>query len=190
MESHPKRASGAESMRTSFAVGPHYERALKDYYDAQDNSTITYEPIELESENKVNPEVLDSIKLRSALSTHFAPILYYEYFNMHKNINHKKYDEMLKIARESLPNFLYNIYQEYYGENYAFTTENKRKFINMFGNLEGFPFTGDDLRQFLSSCKNIEVTDSKKLAEICKISFEMYSTIFDGFRQYVEGEEN
>jgi len=188
VESHPKRASGAESMRTSFAVGPHYERALKDYYDSRDSSTIIYEPVELESESREDLEILDSFKLRNALSKHFAPILYYEYFLMHKNMNHKKYENILKIARELLPKFLHIIYQEYYGVNYPSTIENWLKFTDMFGNLERFPFTGEDLRQFLTSCNIIEVNNPIRLVETCKNSYEMYSTIFDGFRQYVEGD--
>ena len=109
---------------------------------------------------------------------------------MYKNMDHKKYEEVLKIARELLPKFLYSVYQEYYSENYEFTSENRQKFINMLGNIEGFPFTGDNLRRFLTFCKNIEINDSDKIAETCKNSYEIYSTIFDGFHQYHNREEN
>ncbi len=190
VESHPKRASGSESMRSSFAVGPQYQRALKDYYDSQGSSTVTYEPVELESKPKVDTERLDPIKLRSALSKHFAPILFYGHFLIHKNMSHKKYEKALKIARELLSKFLYYVYQEYYGVNYALTSENKSIFVSMFGDVEGFPFTGDDLLQFLTSCKNIEVNDSAKITETCKNIYEMYSTIFDGFQQFLYLEEN
>ncbi|MHA1508932.1 MAG: hypothetical protein ACTSO6_09555, partial [Promethearchaeota archaeon] len=74
MESHPRRASGSESMQTSFAVGTHYQRVLKDYYDSRDSSIMTYEPIELESDQLPTTEILNPIKLRSAISKHFAPI--------------------------------------------------------------------------------------------------------------------
>ncbi|MHA1473406.1 MAG: hypothetical protein ACTSQW_09970, partial [Promethearchaeota archaeon] len=99
-ESHPRRASGSESMQTSFAVGPHYQTVLKDYYESRDSSIITYEPVELESEQKTfseektdpedkpDPEDLDPTKIRSALSKQFAPILYFEYFTMHKNMKY------------------------------------------------------------------------------------------------------
>ena len=188
VESHPRRASGSESMQTSFAVGSHYQRVLKDYYDSRDSSIITYEPVELESAQLPASEALNPNKLRSALSKHFAPILYYEYFIMHKNLNHKKYEKVLKTAMDSFPKFLHCVYKEYYNVNYAITSEDIRKFISNIGKVEGFPFTMDDLKKFLTSCENLEVNDQAEVAETCKNTFEMYSTIFDGFRQYVEGD--
>ena len=188
VESHPRRASGSESMQTSFAVGSHYQRVLKDYYDSRDSSIITYEPVELESSQLPASEAINPIKLRSALSIHFAPILYYEYFIMHQNLNHKKYEKVLETAKDLFLKFLHNVYKEYYSVNYAITSEDIEKFISNFGKVEGFPFTGDDLKQFLISCEKIEVNDQINVSETCKNTFEMYSTIFDGFRQYVEGD--
>ena len=72
--------------------------------------------------------------------------------------------------------------------NYAITSEDIRKFISNIGKVEGFPFTGDDLKKFLISCEKIEENDQINVSESCKNTFEMYSTIFDGFRQYVEGD--
>ena len=192
-ESHPQRASGSESMQTSFAVGPHYQRVLKDYYDSRDSSIITYEPVELESEQASDPEYshdpkgLNPIKIRKALSTHFAPILYYEYFIMHKNMKYKKYEKVIKTARELLPKFLHSVYKEYYSVNYAITSEDIDKFVGKFGNIEEFPFSGENMRKFLSEIERIEVTEQKTVTEVCKNTFETYSTIFDGFRQYIEG---
>jgi hypothetical protein len=187
-ETHPRRASGSESMQTSFAVGPHYQRVLKDYYDSRDSSIITYEPVELESTQSSASKLLNPINLRSALSKHFAPILYYEYFIMHKNLNHKKYEKVIKAGRDLFPKFLHSVYKEYYSVNYAITSEDINKFIENFGKVEGFPFTADDLKQFLTSCEKIEVSDQANVAETCKNTFDMYSTIFDGFRQYIEGD--
>ena len=188
IETHPRRASGSESMQTSFAVGPHYQRVLKDYYDSRDSSIITYVPIELESAQPPVAEALNPINLRSALSKNFAPILYYEYFSMHKNLNQKKYEKVIKTGRDLFPKFLHSVYKGYYSVNYAITSEDINKFIGNFGKIEGFPFTADDLKQFLTSCEKIEVSDQVNVAETCENIFEMYSTIFDGFRQYIEGD--
>jgi len=156
--------------------------------NSRDRSITTYEPVELESEQALDPEVLDPIKIRSALTKHFAPILYYEYFTMHKNLTYKKYEKVLKTARELLPKFLRSVYREYYSVNYAINSEEIDKFIGKFGNIEEFPFTGDQLRQFLSSVARIEVTDQTTVSETCQKAFDAYSAIFDGFRQYVEGD--
>ena len=106
---------------------------------------------------------------------------------MHKNMKYKKYEKVLKTARNLLPKFIHVVYKEYYSVNYAITSEDINKFINKFNIIEGFSFTGSDLRQFLSQIENIEATDQTTVAEICKNTFETYTTIFDGFRQYVEG---
>ena len=47
IESHPRRASGSESLQTSFAVGPHYDEALQAYYEAQRKAVISYELLAL-----------------------------------------------------------------------------------------------------------------------------------------------
>ncbi|MFW9823118.1 MAG: hypothetical protein ACFFE4_09295, partial [Candidatus Thorarchaeota archaeon] len=47
VEDHPIRASGSESIRTSYSVGPHYEKALEDEFDRQQPYLI--ETLELES---------------------------------------------------------------------------------------------------------------------------------------------
>ena len=193
-ESHPRRASGSESMQTSYAVGPHYQSVLRDYYNSRESLIIAYEPVELESEQSnlseedVNdPEALDSIKIRNAITKHFAPILYFEYFTMHKNMKYKKYEKVIKTVHNLLPKFLHMVYKEYYNVNYAITSEDINAFISKFGSIQEIPFTGSDLRQYLSQIENTEVSDQITVSEICKVSFDVYSTIFEGFRQYVEG---
>jgi lantibiotic modifying enzyme len=72
--------------------------------------------------------------------------------------------------------------------NYAITSEDIDNFIGKIGNTEEFPFTKEDLKQFLTSCEKIEIKDQAEVTQTCKNTFEMYSTIFDGIRQYVEGD--
>ncbi|MHA1509865.1 MAG: hypothetical protein ACTSO6_14315, partial [Promethearchaeota archaeon] len=103
-------------------------------------------------------------------------------------LNHKKYERVLKTTRDLFPKFLHSVYKEYYSVNYAITSEDIDRFIEKFVKVEGFPFTADDLKQFLNSCEKIEVSDEAKVAEDCRNAFEMYSTIFDGFRQFIEGD--
>ena len=107
---------------------------------------------------------------------------------MHRHLKYKKYEKVLKTARELLPKFLRSVYREYYSVNYAITSEDIDKFVGKFGSIEGFSFTGDRLRQFLSSVARIEVADQTTVAETCQKAFDTYSVIFDGFRQYVEGD--
>jgi len=205
VESHPKRASGSESMRSSFAVGPHYDEALQDYSESQRNAVISYEPINVESDNfnnlnnSVNSDNYESSSqvrkinaknLKKAFTEHFSSILYYEHFKMYQAIKDGNFKESLKIGKNLLKEFLLATYNSYYGDNCAITGADINRFIESMLEVESFPFTGDDLLQFLTSCKNIEVNDSVKIAETCKNIFQMYSTIFNGFKQFIYLEEN
>ncbi|MHA1479607.1 MAG: hypothetical protein ACTSPU_15540, partial [Promethearchaeota archaeon] len=176
VESHPRRASGSESMQTSFAVGPHYQKVLKDYYESRESSVIKYEPVELESEEPLTQESINPIKFKSALTKHFAPILYYEFFTMHKYINDKKFEKTLKIAKILLKKYLYSTYNSYYNVNYAITSIDINKFIKCMVGVVGFPFSEVELTHFLTICKNISF-EQEGIKERTKEAFEMYSEI-------------
>ncbi len=208
VESHPNRASGSESMRSSFAVGPQYEKALKDYYESQRNAIISYEPIDVESDNfdifnnlnnAVNSDSYESSSrarkinaknLKKAFTEHFGSMFIYEHFKMYQAIKDGNFKRSLEIGKNLLKKFLRATYNSYYGDNCAITGADSNKFIESILEVESFPFTGDDLLQFFTSCKNIEVNDSVKIAETCKNIYEMYSTIFNGFEQFLYLEEN
>jgi len=187
VESHPRRASGSESMQTSFAVGPHYQKVLKDYYESRESSVIKYEPVELESEELLTQESINPIKFKSALTKHFAPILYYEFFTMHKYINDKKFEKALKIAKILLKKYLHSTYNSYYSVNYAITSADINKFIKCMVGVVGFPFSEVELTHFLTICKNISF-EQEGIKERTKEAFEMYSEIFDKLKDYIEGD--
>jgi hypothetical protein len=52
-ENHPKKASGGESIRTSYSVGPKYQKALEDYFKVKE-SQISNAPIRLNDEDLSN----------------------------------------------------------------------------------------------------------------------------------------
>jgi hypothetical protein len=187
IESHPRRASGSESMQTSFAVGPHYQQALKDYYESRESTVISYEPVELESDNSTQPRKINVDNLKSAITEHFAPILYYEFFNIHKNIDQQKYEKALKIAKNLLRKFLYSAYNSYYSVNYTITSVDIKKFINSITTVEEFPFSETELTEFLSMCDRIS-PEKDNLEQQSKEVFKSYSILFNKFKSYIEGE--
>jgi hypothetical protein len=56
IEAHPPRASGSQSIRTSYAVGPQYQESLNDYYEVESNQSdnITIGALEQESTRKMD----------------------------------------------------------------------------------------------------------------------------------------
>ncbi len=73
IESHPRRASGSQSIRTSYAVGPQYQESLNDYFELKrDQETqISVELLEQESEKELD---LESILTPNNLSSNFPKI--------------------------------------------------------------------------------------------------------------------
>lgn len=197
IESHPKRASGSESLQTSFAVGPHYSEALQDYYEYQKNAVISYEPLDVESNNFNNsfnsnnyesssrePKI-NAIHLKKAFTEHFAPILYYEHFKMHQAIKNGYFENSLKIGKNSLNKFLHATYNSYYSVNYAITSTDILRFIESISDVENFPFSNGELKSFFTTCKNISF-EKEGVEKRSKENFEKYSKVFDKFKQYVE----
>jgi hypothetical protein len=192
IESHPRRASGSESMQTSFAVGPHYQKVLKDFYESRESSVIVYEPLEIETDKPAQSETtnvieIKTVNLKRAITEHFAPILYYEFFNMHKSIGQQKYEKTLKIAKNLLKRFLYSTYKSYYSVNYAITSADIQNFIKFITSAKGFPFSSKELTEFLSKCDNVSFEKSN-LEQQSKEMFRMYSELFNKFKAYTEGE--
>ncbi len=192
IESHPRRASGSESMQTSFAVGPHYQQVLKDFYESRESSVIAYEPVEIESDKETQTKTTNVIEIKTAnlkraITEHFAPILYYEYFNIHKYIDQQKYERALKIAKNLLKKFLHSTYKSYYSVNYAVTSVDINNFIKFITAAEGFPFSETELTEFLSQCNNISFENSD-LEDQSKEIFKAYSELFNKFKTYIEGE--
>ena len=187
IESHPKRASGSESMQTSFAVGPRYQKVLKDYYESRDSSIINYESIYLESDITPQTERINTVNLKNALTEHFAPILYYEFFNIHKFIAQQKYEKALKIAKTLLRRYLYEVYNSYYSVDYTITSTDINKFVTLMTTTENFPFIEKELTTFLSMCDEITPNENN-LKQQSKDLFNSYLKLFKKFKSYLEGE--
>jgi hypothetical protein len=197
IESHPKRASGSESLQTSFAVGPHYTEALEDYYEAQRKAVVSYEPLDVESDifnvsntsdisdNVSQVEKIDPKKLKNAFAEHFAPILHYEHFKMHQSIKNKEFKKSLRMGKSLLRKFLQASCNSYYGIDGEEAIANVTNFIGSISKVEGFPFSESELTDFLTTCENASF-EEESVEKRSKENFEIYSKIFDRFKQYVE----
>jgi hypothetical protein len=191
VESHPQRASGSESLQTSFAVGPHYKEALEDYYEAQRSAVVSYEPLNVESdssENSLHRERINAKNLKNAFTEHFAPIFYYEYFKMHQSVKSEKFEKSLKIGKNLLRKFLHATYYSYYSVNYAITSADIEKFIGSITKIEEFPISEEYLKEFLAKCEAIKF-EEHDMEKNSNEFFEKYSELFVKFKQYLEGEE-
>ena len=191
IESHPRRASGSESVQTSFAVGPHYEAALEDFYEAQKSAVVSYEPLDVESdstENSLHRERINVKNLKNAFAEHFAPIFYYEYFKMHQSVKSEKFEKSLKIGKNLLRKFLHATYNSYYSVDYVITGADIEKFIGSITKIEKFPFSEEYLKEFLAKCENIKFEEHNVETNSNEV-FGIYSELFTKLKQYLEEEE-
>ena len=138
------------------------------------------------SENSSQAPQINAKKLKNAFSKHFAPILYYEHFKMHQFIKKEEFEKSLKIGKNLLRKFIRATYNSYYSVNYAITKVDIEKFVGSITKVEGFPFSGDELINFLAACENLSF-EKEGVEKQSRETFENYSILFDRFKRYVEG---
>ncbi len=214
IEAHPRRAGGGESMRTSYAVGPYYQRALDDYFQVQREGRVqvkvdsevksvlipfdsdketelgdNYHELEdtEEDELSTNPiATLDHDRLMNVLVKCYSSILYYELFQMNNHINHANFDQAIQIAYQLFPKFIYTVCKSYYGISYDLSRNDLLTFLNELTLVEGFTITYLELTSFLEMCDTISI-DGKNLKIYSTELYEQYNRIFDKFQLFIEG---
>jgi len=208
IEAHPRRASGGESIRTSYAVGPYYQRALDDYFQTQKegNAQVYIELPEVDVpiketeingdsfDKKINDEeplvtpttTLDYNRLMEVLIKHYSTILYYELFQMNNHIIHTDFTQAIQLAKNLFPKFMYNVCKSYYEISYDISRNDLITFLNELSLVEGFPMTYLELVSFLEMCDAI--TPNGKVLRIYSTElYEQYNRIFDKFQLFIEG---
>jgi len=128
IEAHPNRASGSESMRTSYAVGPKYEKAVQDYFNAKGDTLsdisidTTKENSEIDSEilNKFLEEpdnsVIDKKNLEEILSKQYSKLIW-ELFLMYEHNEKNEFGKALKIGETVIINYVGNLHQTFLKSN-------------------------------------------------------------------------
>ncbi|MFX1290974.1 MAG: hypothetical protein ACFFAG_08455 [Promethearchaeota archaeon] len=162
VENHPKTASGSESLRTSFSVGPQYKKALEDEYES--NQAYTMEAIEEESPNSL-PFVEDHLQaprkyiieegnVKKALMRVFSDFNY-EVFTIHLYLKKNEFKNALKLEHEFIQRFLTEIYRHYYNSDERVTIKHLHDFIEHLSETCNMPFTKEELNQYLEQFQTI-----------------------------------
>jgi len=186
VENHPKRAGGSESIRTSYAVGPQYQKALQDYFEAKENvsSDITVDVIEKNIASgsnllkmfheKTNKEIIDREKYQEILSVQISEAMW-NLFQMYCSNKDEDFEVSLKIGKNIIPEFLTNLYELYLHNNDLSFPEIKdlSQFVNHLIKNELLPFSKQDLQNYLIKAKEIVSNNS----EVGKRAIELYDLI-------------
>jgi len=200
VENHPRRASGSESLRTSYSIGRQYEKALEDYYLSEKDTVanVSFDVIETdsasildfndfterESERKNNYE----IKFKIMVAKEIGDTLNWDLFQMHKSIIRRDFLKCIELLTSYYKKFFYRLYNRLYNVNYAVTSADIEKFFEEIDNIKEFPYTSDQLKEIINLSENI----SLEKGDPEQISNEMYNKcteFFNRIQNYVYSTE-
>jgi hypothetical protein len=193
IEHHPKRASGSESMRSSYAIGPQYQKAVQDYFESKGNLTtnINVDIIEKNTpsnskilnlyQDNANNQVIDVKKFQKLLQTETIE-LNYNLFKMYCDMEDKDYLSSLEKGQNIIADFLTNLHTKNLQENKNLVSElnDFTSFLEYLTKNELLPFSAEDLRFYLR--KVIELTsyngnNEKRANELFDLISEFYKKL-------------
>lgn len=168
VEGHPKRASGSESIRTSYQVGSKYQKALEDYFQTKKDSLtdITPEIIELETAyepkveriigNEVQGSTTDTNRVRDMIKAQRINFIF-EIFQMSKFQRKNEFENTLKHGRNLIITYLNKIYSNYLGNggNDDDKTSDLPSFINYLVKNRVVLFTEEEIEKYLEKSEKL-----------------------------------
>ncbi|KKM22405.1 hypothetical protein LCGC14_1625690, partial [marine sediment metagenome] len=128
IEAHPNRASGSESMRTSYVVGPKYTKALEDYFKTKGDtiSDISMDTTKKNSEiaseilntflEETDNSIIDNKILKKKLSEQSSKLVW-ELFLMYEHNEKNEFGKALKIGETLIINYIRNLHQTFLKNN-------------------------------------------------------------------------
>ena len=187
VENHPRRASGSEALRTSYSVGPRYQEALKDYYKIKGKASanINVEILEkgigeqedlthLFQEQPSRKYIIQKENLKQALAREFSD-LNYDIFNIYLFIKKNDYQNALKIEHGLINKFLMNVYKHFYNVDISPEPDKLTTFLTHLTNIEGFPFTDQELMEYVEKYQVIEIESESIEARVEQVYHQIYN---------------
>jgi hypothetical protein len=190
VEDHPTRASGSESVRTSYSVGSHYDKALDDEFETKQPYAI--ETLDLEAAiPQIGPQetehtrtyIIRKKNLKKALAREFSNFLY-ELFTVYEFINIQEYKNALKVEHNLVRRFLIEVYKHYFNANYLITTKDLTEFVDHLVDDAQIPFNKEELLDFMDRYQIIDF-DHSDLASLANEVYEFISIFFDKIQLYM-----
>ncbi|MHA2280743.1 MAG: hypothetical protein ACXAC5_07815 [Promethearchaeota archaeon] len=184
VEDHPTRASGSESVRTSYSVGSHYEKALDDEFEAKQPYAI--ESLDLESTKKEESSrryIISKGSLKKAIAREFSNFLF-ELFTVYEFITHQEYESALKVEHNLVRRFFIEMYKHYFNTNYMVSTKDLTEFIDHMVSDAKLPFTKEELVDYMDRYQIVNF-DREDLPSLANDVYEFISVFFDKIQLYM-----
>jgi len=190
VEDHPTRASGSESVRTSYSVGDHYDKALDDEFETKQPYAI--ETLDLESaipqipdleQTQARAYIIRKGSLKKALAREFSNFLF-ELFTVYEFITHEQYKNALKVEHNIVRRFLIEVYKHYFNANYLVTTKDLTEFIEHLVTDGDLPFTTEELISYMDRYQIVDL-DHSDVKSLAHEIYEFISVFFDKVQLYM-----
>jgi len=164
-ENHLQRASGSESIRTSYSVGSQYQKALADYMAIKGRisnegaNNITRQPAYVPK----RAFIIQQGNIKKALSREFSNFMY-NVFNINFYIKQERYSVALKVEQSIVELFLMEVYKHYTNTDELVTSQKLESFFEILAKKEGFPYTKEELLSLIGQVQ-LQVKEDANIQE-------------------------
>jgi hypothetical protein len=185
IESHPRQASGGQSIRPSFQVSPKFSTVLEDYYQAKQGvpANVEFEVVSQETETvpdynfseEPKRKILPLAEVKSILRRISIDILQWNLFQMHRSLNKHDYEQCFKIGKDLPEMFISNIQAEIERLPNIEQFDTLDEFLTTLCEVEGFPITEENFTTWLNYPKIIissEQIAPDNIQDLCQRIYE------------------
>lgn len=209
-EHHPTQASGSESIRTSYFVGPQFDKALEDFIKVkkqippeievlQQESNATIDSIigvpkpankldiketPISTPRRIIESVLDQRKLKEVIARAIGDTLFFDLFEIFRAISHKDYRTGLEIVKQYLDHFIFQVYNSYYKVDYIITKEDLDQFIVDMTHTKDFPYSYKQFNGFVELCRGISFHEDN-LEQTIKNAYKQLEALHNAIKDYI-----
>ena len=202
IESHPRQASGGQSIRPSFQVSPKFATVLEDYYKAKQGipANVEFEIVSQETEDVPDFIFSDKPKRRILLVAQIQPIirmigidiLQWNLFQMHRSLTKQDYEQCLRIGKDLPKMFISNLQAEIERLPNVEQFDNLEQFISSLCEVEGFPMTEVKLENWLNYPKtllSVEQITPDNIKDICQKMYDSHRDLSLQLEPFISGGE-
>jgi hypothetical protein len=187
IESHPRQASGGQSIRPSFQVSPKFNNVLEDYYKVKQevSANVEFETVSQETEDVPEFIFTDQPKKSLLVLAEVKPlirgttidILQWNLFQMHRSLTKQNYQQCLKIGKDLPEMFISNLQAEIERLPNVRMFDTRDNFISSLCKVEGFPLTDKEFQLWLHYPKTLVSTEQitpSNIKEICQRIYDSH----------------
>jgi len=194
VENHPKSASGSESLRTSYSVGPHYQKSLQDYFNTRQES-LSDNISEINHGNdsdilnliqeETNTDIINREKFHKIYLKQYSDINW-DVFQMYVSNEEREFGKALEIGKKLIKNYIINLHQSYlkFDNKPIPEIENPEFFFVHLANNKLFPLSVENIKEYYRKSKQI-ISSDNEVEKKAKNLFELLLKFCSYLQSYI-----